>query len=131
MGVVTFCDAEKGLLYVQDASGGIFVAPRTPAWDWPAGRQVEVTGVTASGTHLPYINQAVLQDLGPRPLPEAHPVTFARLATDAEDGNRVEVRGVVRTAVISKGQPILEIAAEGKRLKATVYPRRIFRDCRC
>jgi PAS domain S-box-containing protein len=128
VGVVTFSDPGKGLLFVQDASGGIFVVPQAQAWNWPVGRQVEITGVTAEGSHLPFVNLARLQDLGPGTLPQARSVTFTRLATDIEDGNWVEVRGVVRTATIQKGRTILEIAAEGKRLKATFIEEPISRD---
>ena len=117
-GVVTFSDPGKGLLFVQDASGGVFVSPQAQAWDWPVGQQVEVTGVAGPGSHMPYVNQAVLRDLGPGTPPPARRVTFARLAANGEDGNWVEIRGVVRTATLRKGEPILEIAAEGKRVRA-------------
>lgn len=120
VGVVTFSDPGKGLLFVQDSSGGVFLEPQAQTWDWPAGQKVELTGVTAQGSHLPYVKQARLQDLGPAALPQARPVTFAHLATDVEDGNWVEIRGVVRTATIRQGRTMLEIAAEGRRLRAAV-----------
>jgi PAS domain S-box-containing protein len=119
-GVVTFSDPVKGLLFVQDDSGSVYVSPQPPAVDWPPGQRVEVTGVIAPGSHVPYVSQAVLQDLGPGALPPAPPVTFTRLASNSEDGNWVEIHGVVRTAGIIKGQATLEIAAEGRRLVAFI-----------
>src|SRR5215831_1064100 len=35
VGVVTYSDLSRGLLFVQDASGGVFVVPRAQSWDWP------------------------------------------------------------------------------------------------
>ena len=127
-GVVTFSDPGKGLLFVQDASGGVFVAPQAQGWDWPVGQQVAIAGLTGQGSHLPYVNQAILRDLGPGAPPKARPVTFARLAANVEDGNWVEIRGVVRTATLRKGQPILELAAEGKRVRAIFTEEPVSRD---
>ena len=118
VGVVTFSDPRKGLLFVQDGSESVFVAPQAQTWDWPVAQKVEINGVTARGSHLAYVNQAQLLDLGPGTLPRARPVTFARLASNAEDGSWVEIRGVVRTSGVKRGQPVLEIAAEGKRIRA-------------
>ncbi len=117
-GVVSFANPKKQLLFVQDATGGIFVYPEAKNWDWRTGQKVRVTGVTAPGIHLPCVNLAQLQDLGAPGLPLAQPVTFTHLAENTEDGNWVEIRGIVRSAQFKSGQLWLEIAAEGKRLQA-------------
>jgi PAS domain S-box-containing protein len=118
VGVVVFSDPNRGLLFVHDATGGVFIIPQARAWAWRVGEQVRITGLVEQGSHLPFINQALLQDLGPGTLPTARPVTVAQLATDTEDGNWVEVRAVVRTAALKEGRLVLEIVAEGKRLRA-------------
>lgn len=128
VGVVTYSDPGKGLLFVHDGGESVFVSPQAQVWDWPVGQNVEMTGVAAQGSHLPYVSQAQLQDLGPGTLPTARPVTLARLASNAEDGSWVEIRGVVRTATVRNGRPVLEIAGEGKRLRALFKDRLASRD---
>jgi len=117
-GIVTFSLPEKDLLFVQDSTGGIFVNPLTKTWDWRIGQKVNITGITAQGSHLPFISRAQIQKLEMDQLPEAKLVTFAQLAQDTEDGNWIKTRGIVRKAFQKENHLILEIAAEGKRLRA-------------
>ena len=113
---VTYAEPSR-LLYIQDDSGGIFVSPQPQAAVWKHGQRVAVTGWVSPGSHLPFVNQASMQDLGPAPPLQAKRVTFDQLATDKEDANWVEVRGVVRYAGRSGDQLVLEVAADGKRVR--------------
>ena len=117
-GVITLWDTSRGLVFLQDATGGVFISPQNKSAWWRSGQKVEVTGIAAQGNHLPYIDQALVLGLGEVSLPPAKPVTFAQLATDTEDSNWVEVRGVVRSAINVGNRLLLEIAADGKRLRA-------------
>lgn len=114
--VITFADITRGLLFAQDSTAGIFVSPQARGWDWRAGQKVRILGVVSQGSHLPFINQALIEDLGTAPMPVARAVGFRQLEADSEDANWVEVKGVVQSAGIEGGQLRLAIAADGKKI---------------
>ncbi len=118
-GVVTFSDVEAGLLFFHDGTGGVFLALRDPT-AMPAGTRVEVTGIAQLGSHLPYVAQAGLADLGVMAFPAPRTVSFDELATGAEDSNWIQTEGVVRSYQVSRDQARLVLAANGKRILARV-----------
>jgi len=119
-GVVTLAEPTwGGLFFVQDSTGGVFVNNQNPR---PAvGDVVQVTGVSHAGAFAPDIYFPKWNKLGTAPLPEAKPVSVERLMSGAEDGNRVEVSGVVRFARKEGELLLLELAAGGYRFRA--HPR--------
>src|SRR6267142_6950171 len=119
-GVVTLAEPTwGGLFFVQDSTGGVFVNNQNPR---PAvGDVVQVTGVSHAGRFAPNIMSPKWKKLGTAPLPEARPVSVERLISGAEDGNRVEVSGVVRFARKEGELLLLEVAAGGYRFRA--HPR--------
>src|SRR6266705_5082236 len=119
-GVVTLAEPTwGGLFFVQDSTGGVFVNNENPR---PAvGDVVQVTGVSHAGGFAPDIMSPKWKKLGTAPLPEAKPVSVERLMSGAEDGNRVEVSGVVRFARKEGELLLLELAAGGYRFRA--HPR--------
>jgi len=119
-GVVTLAEPTwGGLFFVQDSTGGVFVNNQNPR---PAvGDVVQVTGVSHAGGFAPDIMSPIWKKLGTAPLPEAKLVSVERLMSGAEDGNRVEVSGVVRFARKEGGLLLLELAAGGYRFRA--HPR--------
>ena len=119
-GVVTLAEPTwGGLFFVQDSTGGVFVNNQNPR---PAvGDVVQVTGVSHAGGFAPDIMSPIWKKLGTAPLPEAKPVSVERLMSGAEDGNRVEVSGVVRFARKEGDLILLEVAAGGYRFRA--HPR--------
>lgn len=119
--VMTFSDPTWKSLFVQDATGGIVARPADGSVDWPAGQRVRITGVSASGTSMPFISQARVLELGAGRLPVAKPVTFEHLASNAEVCNWVEARGIVRAAAAQGERLVLEIAAEKRRVRAIIY----------
>jgi signal transduction histidine kinase len=86
-----------------------------------AGDVVQVTGLSHAGGFAPDIMSPEWKKLGTAPLPEAKPVSVERLMSGAEDGNRVEVSGVVRFARKEGELLLLELAAGGYRFRA--HPR--------
>src|SRR5260221_5628328 len=105
-----------GLFFVQDSTGGVFVNNTNPR---PAvGDVVQVTGVSHAGGFAPDVMSPKWKKLGTTPLPVPKPVSVERLMSGAEDGNRVEVSGVVRFARKEGELILLELAAGGYRFRA-------------
>src|SRR6266478_5297963 len=119
-GVVTLAEPTwGGLFFVQDSTGGVFVNNQNPR---PAvGDVVQVTGISHAGGFAPDIMSPIWKKLGTAPLPEPKPVSVERLMSGAEDGNRVEVSGIVRFARADGKLIVLQVAAGGYRFRA--HPR--------
>ncbi len=120
-GVVTLAEPNwGGEFIVQDSTGGVFV--NNTSQPQPAlGDLVQVTGVSDPGGYAPDIMSAHWKKLGTAPLPEAKPVSAEQLMSGAEDGRRIEVTGVVRSArrsLIVKSRFVVELASGGYRFRA-------------
>jgi len=119
-GVVTMAETNSdwaGQFFVQDSSGGIFVASHFNPPPFP-GDLVQVTGVTHPGGFAPVITKPHWKKIGTAPLPAARPVSTERLMTGSEDSQRVEVSGIIRSAQPSGGRIGIELASGGFRFKA-------------
>jgi signal transduction histidine kinase/DNA-binding response OmpR family regulator len=114
--VVTYYDAlidpRRPSFFVHDDSGGIFVALSVlPNFAVHAGMLVEVIGVSGAGDFAPIVDKAHIEPLGESQLPASAPlVTLPRLLSGAEDGQWVEIEGVLRSVHESKWNLILNIA---------------------
>lgn len=128
-GVVTAAGEPNwgGKFFVQDSSGGVFVFVDSRTNPPPhVGDLVHVTGISHPGGYAPDISKPHWKKIGTAPLPEAKPVSSERLMSGAEDSQRVEVSGIVRTAELS-GNPIgnrigIEVASGGYRFRAFFPP---------
>ena len=117
-GVVTVTEPRWwGQFIMQDSSGGIFVDnPHNPP---PApGDLVKVTGVSDPGGFTPCIESPVWQKLGTAALPKAKPVSIERFMSGVEDGNRVEISGVVKAAKTEGTRMDLDLEANGQVFQA-------------
>lgn len=122
-GVVTAAEPTwEGEFFVQDATAGVYIAHRTRDQPKP-GDLVEVTGVTQKGAFAPTITKQSWKKIGTAPMPKARRVPLEQLMSGAEDSQRVEVTGVVRSVVPNKINMDVELAAGGYRIH--VFPRRI------
>ena len=119
----TYVDQRRPAFFVSDSSGAIFVALSSPpAVPFEAGDLVEITGVSAAGDYAPIVSAARAQLIGKSLLPSTAPrVTLTALLSGAEDGQWVEVEGVVH-AVWQTGKTInLELAlSDGAITAATL-----------
>lgn len=98
-GVVTFFDPAWGILFVQDASGGYYVAP-TAGLKLTAGQVVEITGRTDAGGVRPIVIDPTIRTFGEAPLPEPRrnlPPVSDFLSLDCQ---WTEIEGVVRSATV-------------------------------
>ena len=124
-GVVTYydpyIDPQHPTVWVSDSSGGIYVAlSAVPAVPFKAGDLVEITGVSAAGDYAPIVMATEAHVIGKSHLPLTAPrVTLTEILTGAEDGQWVEVEGVVH-AVWESGKNInLELALSDGAITAT------------
>ncbi len=108
-----------GSFFVQDAGCGVFVDNRDGPLPQP-GDIVRLTGVTEKGAYAPVITGPKYVKLGTGPLPPARAVSVDRFMCGAEDSQRVEVSGIVRSIEMSLTESNIDlgIAAGGYRFHA-------------
>jgi signal transduction histidine kinase len=108
-GVVTWQDSDAmPSFFVHDGQWNIWVGRsiaqsrmiwqggRPPAKDCEVGALVEIEGVTDPGGYAPCVLPARFKRVGSSPLPEARRIPVERLLSGSEDGQLVEVEGVVQ-----------------------------------
>jgi len=124
-GVVTYydpyIDPRRPALFLDDATGGIFVALSViPQQSLRAGQLIEVTGRTGPGDFAPIVADAHVRVIGESHLPKfARPVTLTELLTGGQDGQWVELEGIVRSARATGFNEILQVALSDGVLSAT------------
>jgi hypothetical protein len=114
-GVITYYDPEEPDLFVQDATGGIWVSLEVvkPTVAIRAGDVVEVQGVTEAPDFAPQIGSPRIKVIWRAPLSPARRVSFAQMTSTKMDSQRVEVEGIVHK-VSKQGQHLyLEVTTEG------------------
>lgn len=120
-GVVTAAEPTwNGKFFVQDETSGVFVDDQTDPRPEP-GDVVVVTGVTHPGAYAPIITAPAWRKIGTAPLPEPLKVPIEDIMSGIEDGQRVEVVGIVRAVTPGKTNTDLDLAAGGYRLH--VFPK--------
>jgi signal transduction histidine kinase len=106
-----------GRFFVQDSTAGVFVNNTTDPLPVP-GDVVQVSGISHPGGYAPDILSPKWKKLGKARLPDARPVSVERLMSGAEDGQRVEVSGVVRSAHADGTGLEVGLASGGYRFRA-------------
>jgi diguanylate cyclase (GGDEF)-like protein len=101
VGTVTYYDPLDYDLFVQDASGGVFVATTHP---YPIHNRdlVEITGATHSGYRTEIAPDPTIRVLGHGQKFTARRYEYAELATGKEDSQLVTIRGKVRALDIEQ-----------------------------
>lgn len=119
-GVVTFFDASWAMLFIRDATNGIFVWPDRNSPHLQPGQIVEVTGFTSPGKYVPTVvaGSAVVQAQGE--LPVVREVSYETLRSGQDDSQWVGLEGIVRGARADGTHLFLDIAADGGRFEAMV-----------
>jgi len=118
-GVVTAAEPTwNGKFFLQDETSGVFVGNSTSGGRPEPGDVVEVTGITHPGAYAPIITRSKWQKVGTAPLPEPKNVPIEQIMSGVEDGQRVEVVGVVRAVTPAKTNCDVVIASGGYRLHA-------------
>src|SRR5579872_3343454 len=124
-GVITM-DAPAPDFFVQDKTAGIFVEGSVaPKFAHRIGEFIEVKGVTGPGKFAPVIRETKLRVLGNASLPKPPLFPFSQLENGQQDSQWVQVRGIVRSAVVDKTswrEPTLalRVASEGGEFNVRV-----------
>jgi len=117
-GVVTLAEPTwGGRFFIQDETSGVFVenlSTNRPE----VGDVLIVSGESHPGAFAPIITRPKWTRVGTAPLPEARSVPIEQIMSGAEDGQRVEVVGIVRSFAVGKSNIDLDIASGGYRLHA-------------
>ena len=119
-GVVTVAQSNwGGRFFVQDSSGGVFVnyADLSPP---VVGDVVEARGMTSPGGFAPDIEFPHFRKLGTVPLPAARPVSMEQFMSGSEDGERIELSGVVTEADVSGDWIEVKLKSGADRAQAFV-----------
>ena len=116
-----YIDPRQGALFVHDATAGIFVAiPAMPILPLHAGTLVDVTGVTGLGDFAPMVYGREIRVIAEGHLPATAPrVSMGHLLTGAEDGQWVEIEGLVHSVVASGTNVTLTVAMSDGTINAT------------
>ena len=106
-----YVDARHAALFVHDSTGSVFVAlTEYPTDPISAGTLVDVTGVSGPGDFAPVVDESHVKVVGQAKLPPTAPlVSMAQLMTGGEDGQFVEVEGVVRSFQKSNHNVVLDL----------------------
>ena len=107
--IVGVCVFSGGDIVVHDGERSIWIAigggsrsgvlklERSTRRELVVGAQVEVTGFTNAGDYAPLIIPTAIRRIGTLPVPPVLPVPVERLLSGREDGQMVEVEGVVQS----------------------------------
>jgi len=118
-----FIDLRRPSFFVHDATGGIFVAlSRVPPVPLKAGQVVEIEGVSGAGDFAPIVDAAEARVVGEASVPSSAPkVTLTDMLSGADDGQWVEVEGVVHSVRMTEKNVFLTLAlSDGNLLAITV-----------
>ena len=116
-----YIDPRHAALFVADATGSVFVAlSAIPPVPLKIGQLVEVTGVSGPGDFAPIVDQAHARVIGDSHLPSTAPmVTLTQLLAGQEDGQWIELEGVVHSVGESGANIALDLALSDGNIMAT------------
>jgi PAS domain S-box-containing protein len=96
--VVLYRDSANGLLFVHDATGGVFVRIGSqPAPSMQPGDVLDIEGESEAGHYAPVVARPVIRVTGRAAFPRAQPVSMDGLSSGVYDGQWVQVEGIVHS----------------------------------
>ncbi len=109
--VVTFYEADGRALFVQDTTGGIYVAAHALSDSgFQEGQILTIDGFTGPGEFAPIVTSPHIEVAGKGPLPAAQHLDIDELMSGREDSAWVEAEGIVQAASYSGTNTNLEAA---------------------
>jgi PAS domain S-box-containing protein len=118
-GVVTYYDPSWwNILFVQDATAGIYVKTDGQHLDLKPGDLVEMEAETAPGEYAPVVTRPRFQTLAQSAMPMAPAWSFLELSSGRKDSHWVEVKGIVHAADVRDHHLFLEVATDSGRFEA-------------
>jgi len=94
--VVTFFDPNALNMFIQDATGGVYVRWQSTGPHPNVGQLIELDGVAALEDFAPQINQPQWKFISNSTLPAPKLASYQDMASTALDSTWVEIQGVVR-----------------------------------
>lgn len=125
-GVITlydeYVDPRHVIMFLHDATGSIYFTLPHGSQPMPAGTLVDLRGVSGMGDFAPVIERPIAKVIGSsKSLPEVkHRVSLTRLLTGEEDGQWVEVDGVIHSVFETEHNAMLQIAMRDGMVVAKV-----------
>jgi PAS domain S-box-containing protein len=119
-GTVTYYDAGWRCLFLQEDGTGLFVLTDTNQLPIAPGDRVRVTGRTHEGSFNPMIMEPVIVKLSTDPLPIAQKAEEAALREGLLDGQRIEIRGVVRRVIDHHNRLGMDLVSDGLSVRVWV-----------
>ena len=95
-GTVTYSDPEWGLLFVEDASGAIYVNVHGMKTSYPAGSRLKIEAVTGPGDVDTVLVNPKIEVVGKAELPTPERRTLSYINAQKADSRFVSARGVLR-----------------------------------
>jgi signal transduction histidine kinase/DNA-binding response OmpR family regulator len=116
-----YVDVRHAALFVHDSTGAIFVSiPVRPILPLHAGTIIDLSGVSGAGDYAPIVDSAQIRIIGESQVPaEAPTASLARLLTGAEDGQWVEIGGVVHSILTSGKNVTMNVTISDGIVRAT------------
>jgi len=123
-GVVTYydqhIDPRHPVIFVCDATGCIFVIAPPPTPPLHAGAVIDVQGVSGPGEFAPIVDQATVRVLGESHVPAKAPrVSRTQMMTGAEDGQWIEIEGLVHSIAEDNTSVTLNLTTNDGPISAT------------
>jgi signal transduction histidine kinase/DNA-binding response OmpR family regulator len=113
-------DSRHIAIFGCDASGCIFVIPVPPVPPLHAGTLIEIDGVTGAGEFAPVVDKATVKVIREAHLPTVAPlVSRTHLMTGAEDGQWIEIEGIVHSVLESGSNVTLTLTVSDGTVSAT------------
>lgn len=119
-GVVSCFEPSLSLLFVQDASAGIYIYCAAPPPGLRPGRIVDVSGICNLGRFSPIIDNATVTITGEAPIPPPIKARISQLRAGKYDSQWIELTGTVRSINRVAGKWKLELAEDDDRFQAWI-----------
>ncbi|HEY0785593.1 MAG TPA: hypothetical protein VGD62_06950, partial [Acidobacteriaceae bacterium] len=116
-----FTDTRQTALFIHDATGSIYVAvPPGSVPPLQPGTTIDLWGVTAMGNFAPILEKPHILVTGRSGLPAVAPrVTLPELLTGGEDGQYVEVEGIIHAVDENEHTATLHLAMRDGPISVT------------
>ncbi len=119
--VVTYFDPVTPDLFVQDATGGIWVRWTKDLPTATPGQLIDLRGITTQVDFAPDLGQAHWDVIGSSPMPRPQRAALEEMASTRLDSQWVEVEGIVRSAEVGLNNRPLQFAVEVMGGRITGY----------
>ena len=121
--VVTLVNPALGDAFLQDETGGVYLAPSKLAAEIASGDLAEVEGVTDPGGFSPVVSPQQVRRVGQAELPPPQAATAQMLMGVRLDAQRVEIEGVVSSVGEPTGNILLNVLLRDGPVVVTLFGR--------